>query len=258
MDVPARPLPFPGRAVRGALLALLLVLGASLAPPAAAEGPRWLWPVPAPHRVLAAFEAPLHEYGPGHRGIDIGTRGPGTEVRAVEDGVVRFRGSIAGRGVVSVLHADGLISTYEPVSSEVSAGDAVAAGDMLGVLEEDPALSHCPGSVCLHLGARDGDTYRDPLPLLGARGPSVLLPWEGGEGAAAPAGAAGPAPAGRSSGDEGSASASSASTGTTVTGSPSGSSTPDPRSTAAGARAPAFAAGGAPSAVPGVRRASAV
>jgi len=247
MDVPARSrsLPAVGRTV--VLAAVLLLLGGALTPPAVAEGPRWLWPVPAPHPVLAAFEAPLHEYGPGHRGIDIGTDGPGTEVRAVEDGVVRFRGSIAGRGVVSVLHADGLISTYEPVSSEVSAGDAVGAGDVLGVLEEDPAVSHCPGSVCLHLGARDGDTYRDPLPLLGARGPSVLLPWEGGEGAAAPAGAAGPASAGRSSGDGGSASAASADAG--VAGESSS------RARAPGAQ---LAASGAPSAVPGVRRASAV
>lgn len=233
MDVPARPrsVPLPrarrllprGAVVRGAVLAVLLLLICALPVPAGAEGPRWLWPVPAPHPVLAGFEAPLHEYGPGHRGIDIGTGGPGTEVRAVEAGVVRFRGSIAGRGVVSVLHADGLISTYEPVSSEVDAGDRVETGTVIGVLEDAGSASHCPGSVCLHLGARQGDVYRDPLPLLGARGPSVLLPWEGGGGAAVPAGSAGGSSAARA-------------------GSP-------------GAR---LASGGVPSAVPGVRRASAV
>lgn len=241
----------PRAGVRGALLAILLLLAWTVPGPAGAEGPRWLWPVPAPHPVLAAFEAPLHEYGPGHRGIDIGTGGAGTPVRAVEAGVVRFRGSIAGRGVVSVQHADGLLSTYEPVRGEVDAGDRVEAGTVLGELEDAEAASHCPGSVCLHLGARQGEVYRDPLPLLGARGPSVLLPWEGGEGVtvrAAPAGGSSAAGAGSAgSRPTGSASARAGSTGSGPTGSgPTGSGAP-------GAH---LAPGGAPSAVPGVRSAS--
>ncbi|APX34420.1 hypothetical protein BH708_18825 [Brachybacterium sp. P6-10-X1] len=122
------------------------------------------------------FDAPEDPYGPGHRGIDVAVPGGGTPVRAVEAGTVRFSGSVAGRGVVSVLHADGLISTYEPVAGTLAEGTKVRAGEMLGVVAESEA-SHCSGRMCLHLGARRGQGYLDPEVLLGARGPSVLLPW---------------------------------------------------------------------------------
>lgn len=159
------------------LLAALLI---GLAPygPARAEGPRWRWPLPPPHTVLSPFEAPEHRYGPGHRGIDIAVPAEGARVRAVEAGTVRFSGSVAGRGVVSVVHADGLISTYEPVDGQLEVGSGVEPGEVLGTLESGSAASHCPGG-CLHLGARRGGDYLDPLPLLGAHGPSVLLPWAG-------------------------------------------------------------------------------
>lgn len=163
-----------------ALLAMLLLVLAVPPPGAArADGPRWQWPVPAPHEVLARFEAPSTPYGPGHRGIDVAVPG-GAEIRAVEGGTVRFSGSVAGRGVVSVVHADGLISTYEPVTGALGAGESVAAGAVLGTLEGRSPASHCGSRDCLHLGARRGERYLDPLLLLGGRGPSVLLPWEGG------------------------------------------------------------------------------
>lgn len=199
------PLP-PARctARRSRLLLLLLCVALALVPPgtARAEGGRWQWPTPSPHPVLRPFEAPAHAYAPGHRGLDIAVAGQGAPVRAVEAGTVRFAGSVAGRGVVSVLHADGLISTYEPVAASVSAGQQVAAGEVLGAVSAAGPAPHC-AEVCLHLGARAGERYLDPLLLLGARGPSVLLPW-GGAGAGAgpamaassPPGAAG-VPAGR-------------------------------------------------------------
>lgn len=172
------------RAALGLVLLCLLILGL---PPwvAHAEGTRWQWPLPPPHPVVGAFEAPAHRYGPGHRGIDIAVSGEGAEVRAVEAGTIRFNGMVAGRGVVSVTHADGLISTYEPVLGVLEPGTPVAAGDLLGTIAGDAAVSHCAGTVCLHLGARRGEDYIDPLLLLGARGPSVLLPWGGGAAATA-------------------------------------------------------------------------
>src|SRR5690606_31066246 len=115
-------------------------------------------------------EAPPHRYGPGHRGIDVSA--PEGTVRAVEAGTVRFAGSVAGRPVLSILHADGLISTYEPVTALVAEGDAVTAGQVVGQLWDGEP--HCASGPCLHLGARRGQDYLDPLLLLGARGPSVL------------------------------------------------------------------------------------
>lgn len=160
----------------GALLTVLLPLA-----PVQADQGRWRWPLPPPHRVLSPFDAPEHPYGPGHRGIDLAAPAEGAPVRAVEAGTVRFSGTVAGRGVVSVVHADGLISTYEPVRGDLEAGSPVAAGEVLGTL--GAGSSHCPGRACLHLGARRGTAYLDPLPLLGLRGPSVLLPWRGDGGA---------------------------------------------------------------------------
>ncbi|GAA1315194.1 Membrane proteins related to metalloendopeptidases [Corynebacterium xerosis] len=177
------------RALRVLLVVLCLLVSFSLAGPARAEpSSRWQWPTPAPHEVAAPFEAPPHRYGPGHRGIDIRVSGEGAEIRAVEAGTVRFSGKVAGRGVVSVMHADGLISTYEPVAGSVEEAQAVGAGDVLGTVADGEA-SHCPAEVCLHLGARRGQDYLDPLLLLGGRGPSVLLPWAG---AATPNGSRGP------------------------------------------------------------------
>jgi len=42
----------------------------------------------------------------------------------------------------------------------------------------EAAGGHCAGTPCLHLGARRGRDYLDPLPLL-AHGPVVLLPVPG-------------------------------------------------------------------------------
>ncbi|MGO1354801.1 MAG: murein hydrolase activator EnvC family protein [Brachybacterium tyrofermentans] len=190
--IPPRPPLCPRpvlRALRVLLVVLCLLVSFSLAGPARAEpSSRWQWPTPAPHEVAAPFEAPPHRYGPGHRGIDIRVSGEGAEIRAVEAGTVRFSGKVAGRGVVSVMHADGLISTYEPVAGSVEEAQAVGAGDVLGTVADGEA-SHCPAEVCLHLGARRGQDYLDPLLLLGGRGPSVLLPWAG---AATPNGSRGP------------------------------------------------------------------
>ncbi|XVX19178.1 murein hydrolase activator EnvC family protein [Actinomycetota bacterium] len=133
---------------------------------------RWQWPLQPRPTVVHRFDAPAHRYGAGHRGVDLAT-GPGAPVRAVAAGRVSHVGVIAGRGTVSVLHADGIRSTYEPVTPSVTVGASVAAGGALGVVAATPG--HCAPSACLHLGAIRGETYLDPLALLGAA-PVILLP----------------------------------------------------------------------------------
>jgi murein DD-endopeptidase MepM/ murein hydrolase activator NlpD len=189
----AKPPPRPrARRTLTALLVLVLVAALHLAlpahalpadPPGGGQGGtvstqgRWQWPMAAPHEIIGPFVAPSHRYGPGHRGVDI--RASGRDVHAVEDGTVRFAGSVAGRGVVSILHADGLASTYEPVEASVHAGDRVTAGQLIGVLGDAGSSGHCE-EACLHLGARRGGAdYLDPEPLLRGVRPSVLLPLEG-------------------------------------------------------------------------------
>ena len=87
-------------------------------------------------------------------------------------GAVTFAGSLAGRGVVVVDHG-ATRTTYEPVAASVAVGTPVAAGAQVGTLEL--AGSHCFPRACLHWGWIEGETYLDPLRLVGA-GPVRLLP----------------------------------------------------------------------------------
>jgi len=133
----------------------------------------WDWPVPAPHRVVRPFVAPPTPYAAGHRGLDL-TVPAGTEVRAPADGIVHFAGVVVDRGVLSIEHAGGVLSSFEPVDALVARGERVRRGQVVGVLAESaPGASHCAES-CLHLGARIDGEYVNPLLLLDGLDWSVL------------------------------------------------------------------------------------
>jgi len=171
---------------------VMVVVGALLGTPSAAAGVGALpvpgqaggplapagefgWPMPGFPPVVRDFHPPPHPYGRGHRGVDLaGT--PGTAVLAAAAGTVVFAGPLAGRGVLSIDHAGGLRTTYEPVLASVVAGDVVARGQQIGTLEA--GHGGCTAAACLHWGLRRGAEYLDPLQLL-APGPLRLMPWEG-------------------------------------------------------------------------------
>ena len=136
-------------------------------------------PLPPPLVVLTGFDPPDRPWGAGHRGVDL-AGSVGTAVRAAGDGEVVYAGQLAGRGVVSVQHPNGLRTTYEPVDPVVGAGERVVAGQVLGRL----AAGHpsCAPAVCLHWGARTGpDVYVDPM-LLVTGWRVRLWPWDVGPG----------------------------------------------------------------------------
>lgn len=135
----------------------------------------WSWPLNPVPAVARRFEAPPQPWASGHRGVDLAASG-GAVVLAAADGTVSFAGSVAGRGVLSLDHDAGVRTTYEPVTAAVATGRQVARGQPVGVLEVDPATTHCAPATCLHWGARRGGTYLDPLTLVGLAGPPVLLP----------------------------------------------------------------------------------
>lgn len=147
-----------------------------------APGARYAWPLDPAPVVRTPFRPPAHAYGPGHRGVDL-AGAPGQQVLAARAGQVVFAGALAGRGVVSVQHDDGLRTTYEPVTAVVAAGVAVAAGEVIGLLE--PGHPGCPDPACLHWGVRrDRTEYLDPLVLLAPRRLRLLplpepWPWPG-------------------------------------------------------------------------------
>jgi murein DD-endopeptidase MepM/ murein hydrolase activator NlpD len=138
--------------------------------PANAE-PSWRWPLAGPPPVTRAFAPPEVRYGAGHRGVDLGGP-PAAPVLAAGAGRVSYAGLLAGRGVVVVDHG-GVRSTYEPVTADVAVGQQVDAGQRLGRL--DAGHDGCPVAACLHWGLRRGETYLDPLSLVGA-GRVRLLP----------------------------------------------------------------------------------
>jgi murein DD-endopeptidase MepM/ murein hydrolase activator NlpD len=128
-------------------------------PPARA----WTWPLDGPPRVVRAFSPPAQPWLPGHRGVDLAGQ-EGLRVRAAGRGMVVYAGRIADRGVISVAHAGGLRTTYEPVMATVSAGQQVETGEPLGILEAGHA--GCPVDTCLHWGLRRDETYLNPLWLV--------------------------------------------------------------------------------------------
>lgn len=134
----------------------------------------WRWPLSPTPTVIRGFQAPQSQWGAGHRGVDLAAAA-GQPVLAASSGVVTHVGVIAGRGTVTVLHANGVRTTYEPVLARVLRGDAVGEGQVLGVVDGD---SHC--GTCLHLGALRGRVYLDPLTLLSPRR-VVLLPLAGSQ-----------------------------------------------------------------------------
>lgn len=147
------------------LLPTALLLTTLLAPPPE----RFTWPLPPPHAVVRAFEAPASPFGPGHRGVDLSAPA-GTPVLATADATVVFAGAVAARTLVSLQHRAGLRTTYEPIAPTVTAGRPVRRGEVIGHLQP----GHCP-SACLHWGARRDTAYLDPLRLLSA-GRVRLLP----------------------------------------------------------------------------------
>jgi len=143
----------------------------------AGDAAPWVWPTGG-RAVVRGWEQPTDEYAAGHRGIDVATV-LGTTAVAVADGTVSFAGPVAGRGVVTIDHGSGLVSTLDSVDPAVTAGTTVEQGDPVGTV----AVGHCPATApCVHLGARVDGRYVDPLPYLPAADWPVLLPgsaWPG-------------------------------------------------------------------------------
>jgi murein DD-endopeptidase MepM/ murein hydrolase activator NlpD len=98
----------------------------------------------------------------------------GEKVRAAGAGIVVVAERIADRGVVTILHANGLRTTYMPVAATVKRGDSVSIGDLIGSVE--PTNNHCP-ATCLHWGLLRARSYLDPLLLIGPGQVRLLPHW---------------------------------------------------------------------------------
>jgi murein DD-endopeptidase MepM/ murein hydrolase activator NlpD len=121
----------------------------------------WAKPL-QPISVTRAFALPPNPYAAGHRGVDL-AGSVGQSVFAAQAGEVSYAASLAGRGVVVVVHGS-LRTTYEPVLATVRRGIHVARGQQIGTLESGHA--GCPVDACLHWGLLRGQQYLDPMSML--------------------------------------------------------------------------------------------
>lgn len=137
--------------------------------PAATVHTHWSPPLPVSLKLLADFDPPSERWLAGHRGVDLAAAAD-SPVRAAGAGVVHFVGKVVDRPVVSISHGN-LRTTYEPVKSDLSKGQSVAAGQIIGTIAEG---GHCD-SRCLHWGLLRGEEYLNPLALLKGD-PPILKP----------------------------------------------------------------------------------
>lgn len=130
------------------------------------------WPLSPRPAVVRRFERPRDQWSPGHRGVDL-LAVMAQPVISAGEGVVAFSGVVASRGVITIRHAGGLRTSYEPVDQRLRSGTLVHRGTRIGLI--GAGAGHCVPRTCLHWGAISGKTYQDPLSLLGFGRP-ILLP----------------------------------------------------------------------------------
>ena len=133
--------------------------------------------LPAGASVVDPFRAPECERCAGNRGIEYAVAA-GTPVVSGLRGSVTFAGRVAGRNYVVVrAAADPRVRvTYGGLGSvAVARGDAVRVGDRLGT-----------AGAALHVGARVGETYVDPLGFSGGESRGVSGGATPRSGAASP------------------------------------------------------------------------
>ncbi|WP_433677262.1 murein hydrolase activator EnvC family protein [Microbacterium gorillae] len=164
-----------GTPARADLEPLRLVERGSAGPVVTLPGhERWSWPIEGAVRVTRPFLAPPHAYGAGHRGIDLVSLagGSGVVVRAPSDGVIAFVGTVVDRPLLTIDHGDGLVTTLEPVRSDLAVGALVRAAEDVGTIASG---GHTANGE-LHFGVRLNGEYINPLLLLGGVPRAILLP----------------------------------------------------------------------------------
>lgn len=152
----------PARVLVAAVAAVLVLV---LAEPAHAEPAYGSYSWPVRGAVVQAYQDLPSPYVAGHRGLDVAAA-PGTPVLTMAPGTVAFAGKIGGSLFISVDHPDGVRTTFSWVSRvDVKKGQAVRTGEQLGL----SGSGHPTGEVPvphLHVGARYGGAYFDPMLLL--------------------------------------------------------------------------------------------
>jgi murein DD-endopeptidase MepM/ murein hydrolase activator NlpD len=134
-------------------------------------------PLEPPIKLINQYRQPNSDYSAGHRGVDYLVT-TGQRVFAPADGQVWFSGKVVNRSLVSLSHAGGYLSEFEPLCSELKRGEVVFKGQEIGKVcaAEASYVPHCASASCLHFSLRSFGSYLSPLVLIGELNPSRLLP----------------------------------------------------------------------------------
>lgn len=127
-----------------------------------------------PDQVIKGFEPPSSDYSSGHRGVDI-YLSPQEPLVSPVTATISFSGTVVNRNVISLKSGQHTIS-FEPICTDLSAGDIVYQGEIIGFLcdGQKSYRPHC--DQCYHLSIRKNGSYVDPLVALSSFQRSRLLP----------------------------------------------------------------------------------
>ncbi len=104
--------------------------------------------------VVDPFRPPPTPFGAGNRGLKYGTE-PGEPIRAAATGTVTFAGQVGGALHVTLVHADGRLTSYSGVGDiAVVRGERVERGEL---------VARAVGVT--HVGVREDGAYIDPALL---------------------------------------------------------------------------------------------
>lgn len=155
----------------------------------------WVSPLPAGNAPVKEYKGQLTRFGPGHRGVDYRVK-EGQSLVSPSAGVLAFNSPVALIPAVSIQHANGYRTTFEPACSKLPVGTPLLAGQPFGtvckptlpipvknpvvtgvklVLKYLNPMSHCRPKLCLHFSVRHRGNYLSPLALIDGMQPSRLL-----------------------------------------------------------------------------------
>ncbi len=114
---------------------------------------------------LFVYKATLNEWS-AHKAVDLHAD-EGTEVTAMYDGtVIKADKSFANGYFVVVDHGEGVVATYASLADlEVTAGDSVKKGDVLGYISTTAQCEYKEGPH-LHLEVTENGTAVNPMPYV--------------------------------------------------------------------------------------------
>lgn len=133
----------------------------------------WAWPSESA-QVVRPFIVPAKITDLQHRGIDIAYPEDAV-LRSPDSGTVSFVGWVVNRQVLTIDHGHGIVSTFDPIVTNLKTGERVIRNQNIGNVPKLADNPHCSVS-CFHLGARYNDKYINPMFLLGELPKSVLYP----------------------------------------------------------------------------------